>query len=196
MQSPGSAHATERSEQPVQPVFAAGRRGRLQRAREQLLRDQVLADRGTRFGAALLDGLLAMACAVPGAALMFFQAFNSASHRHGRADAFDPADLVGGVLLMMALALPLAIYQWYLISKSGQTLGKRWTGIKIVKLDGSPVDFVSGVVMRVWIVAAIGLVPYVGSCVSLVDPLMIFGDERRCLHDLIAGTKVIVAMPS
>jgi uncharacterized RDD family membrane protein YckC len=158
--------------------------------------DQVLADRGTRFGAALLDGLLALVCAIPGGALLFFQAFNSASTRHGRANAFEPADLIGGIVLMMALALPLAIYQWYLITKSGQSLGKRWTGIKIVKLDGSPVDFVSGVVMRIWVVAAIGMVPYVGSCVSIVDPLMIFGDERRCLHDLIAGTKVIVAMPS
>ena len=158
--------------------------------------EQVLADRSTRLGAALLDALLAMACAIPGGALLFFQAFNNASSRHGRANAFDPTDLIGGIVLMMALTLPLAIYQWYLISKSGQTLGKRWTGIKVVKLDGSPVDFVSGVVMRNWIVAAMGMIPYVGSCVSLVDPLMIFGDERRCLHDLIAGTKVIVAMPS
>jgi uncharacterized RDD family membrane protein YckC len=158
--------------------------------------EQVLADRGTRFGAALLDGLLAMACAIPGGALVFFQAFNSASSRHGRSSQPDLTGLIGGVVLMMALTLPLAIYQWYLISKSGQTLGKRWTGIKVVKLDGSPVDFVSGVVMRNWIVAAMGMVPYVGACVGLVDPLMIFGDERRCLHDLIAGTKVIVAMPS
>lgn len=158
--------------------------------------EQVLADRITRLGAALLDGLLGMACAAPGAVFMASQMFHSVTSRHGRANAFDPADLIGGIVLILALALPLAIYQWYLISKTGQTLGKRWTGIKVVKLDGSPVDFVSGVVMRNWIVAAMGMVPYAGSCVSLVDALMIFGDERRCLHDLIAGTKVIVATPS
>jgi uncharacterized RDD family membrane protein YckC len=69
-------------------------------------------------------------------------------------------------------------------------------GIKIVKLDGSPVNFVSGVIMRNWIVGLMGGIPYVGSCIRLVDTLMIFGDERRCIHDRIAGTKVIVALRS
>jgi uncharacterized RDD family membrane protein YckC len=112
---------------------------------------------------------------------------------HGRSD--DPDFVAVAIIcgLVLAMLLPLNVYQWYLISKQGQTLGKKWLGIRIVKLDGSPVDFVSGVVMRSWLVGLMGFVPYLGGCFRLVDYLMIFTDERRCLHDQIAGTKVVVA---
>jgi hypothetical protein len=44
-----------------------------------------------------------------------------------------------------------------------------------------------------WLVS---LLPSVGVVVNLVDDLPIFRSDRRCLHDLIAGTKVIMAGPS
>jgi len=34
-------------------------------------------------------------------------------------------------------------------------------------------------------------VPQVGGLIGLVDILFIFGKERRCLHDLLAGTRVV-----
>src|SRR5439155_23600249 len=54
-------------------------------------------------------------------------------------------------LVIWGCLAPLALYQWALIARTGQSLGKRWTRIKIFKKDGSDVDFVSGVVMRNWI---------------------------------------------
>lgn len=158
--------------------------------------EQILAERLTRLGAILLDGLLMLLAVTPGIVVATLAFVSSAASRHARRPTFEPGDFAVAGLLAAVLMLPLYGYQWYLISKTGQTLGKRWTGIKIVKLDGLPVDFVSGVIMRNWIVGLMGAIPYVGSCVGLVDALMIFGDERRCLHDLIAGTKVIVAAGS
>jgi uncharacterized RDD family membrane protein YckC len=35
------------------------------------------------------------------------------------------------------------------------------------------------------------MIPVVGRLINLVDPLLIFGKERRCLHDLIADTIVV-----
>lgn len=144
---------------------------------------QILAERGTRLGAAFLDGLLAIITMSP----VFFS--GAWSTRRG----FDP----GGHLAMFGIAavlfLGLMSYQWYLIATLGQSLGKKWLSIKIVKLDGSPVGFVHGVLLRSWITGFLGAIPYIGGCISLVDVLMIFGNERRCLHDQIAGTKVIVA---
>ena len=37
------------------------------------------------------------------------------------------------------------------------------------------------------------MVPFVGGLVSLVDALLIFRDDRRCLHDEIADTIVVTA---
>ena len=103
-------------------------------------------------------------------------------------------DLAGGVATLAMLAL--AIYQWYLLSTTGQSLAKKWLGIRIVKVDGSPVDFVSAVLLRSWVYWALvvfGSVIVIGSVLPLVDALMIFGDERRCLRDHLAGTKVVQA---
>jgi hypothetical protein len=35
------------------------------------------------------------------------------------------------------------------------------------------------------------MVPCVGGLFPWIDALYIFGEERRCLHDLMAGTKVL-----
>ncbi len=35
------------------------------------------------------------------------------------------------------------------------------------------------------------LIPYVGMIFVFIDPLFIFREERRCIHDFIAGTKVV-----
>ena len=63
--------------------------------------------------------------------------------------------------------------------------------IRIVQLDGSPVGFGSGVVLRVWVIGLITAIPYRGGLIGLADILWIFGSERRCLHDYIASTCVI-----
>lgn len=139
---------------------------------------QPLATLGSRLGAHLLDGLLyfgaSLAFGVPGAAF---------------------GDEAIGALACLGM-LTLAIYQWYLLSTTGQSVGKKWVGIRIVKMDGSPVDFVSAVLLRSWAFYAlvfVGTLLFIGSILPLIDALMIFSDERRCLHDHLAGTKVVVA---
>jgi uncharacterized RDD family membrane protein YckC len=158
----------------------------------------VLADRAVRLGAYLLDGLLTFLTLLPALGFFVYSGFTAemSKHRSGSSGigSLDSAELAMFGVLSMVLMLPLIGYQWYLIAKTGQTLGKKWTGIRIVKMDGSPVDFVSGVILRNWVMRAAGFVPYLGSCVGLVDILMIFfNDEKRCVHDFIAGTKVVVA---
>ncbi|MFO7565134.1 MAG: RDD family protein [Enhygromyxa sp.] len=139
---------------------------------------QVLAEPGIRLVARILDGLLYFGVV----ALMGVTSLVLGD---------NPAAALGG-LGMMALT----VYQWYLLSTRGQTLGKQWMKVRVVKVDGSPVDFVSAVLLRNWAINALTLVGsllVLGSVLPLVDALMIFGDERRCLHDHLAGTKVIVA---
>ena len=140
------------------------------------MNDAILASPGSRLAGALLDGLVYVVGMIP-----FFM---FAGMSGGGDEGF-------GMLLLIVPLVFLVGLQWYLISTSGQSVAKRMLGMKIVKVTGDDVDFVSGVIMRSWVPAFIGAIPLVGHIFSIVDPLFIFGDEHQCLHDRIAGTKVI-----
>jgi uncharacterized RDD family membrane protein YckC len=89
-------------------------------------------------------------------------------------------------------ALIYAIVNWVLISTSGQSVGKKLVGTRIVKFDtGALPGFLYGVVLRIWVMGLISAC--IGACAVILDGAIIFGQERRCLHDYIASTKVIVA---
>jgi uncharacterized RDD family membrane protein YckC len=90
--------------------------------------------------------------------------------------------------------LALFITQMYLLSTRGQSLGKKFVGVRIVKYaDNANPGFVHACLLRAIVPALIGAVPFVGGLFSIIDICFIFGEERRCLHDLIAGTKVVKA---
>ena len=173
-----------------------------------------LAERGTRLVAASLDGLLITVPLLPMLALgIYVMSRLLGMVSEGR--VVDPARLPALASLDGMAWWPLAIglgffaacgivvYQWILISRTGQSLGKKWTGIRIERIDGTPITFGTGVVLRNWVPKLIGalpnvvwhlgptVVPYLGSIFHLVDCLYIYREDRRCLHDHIAGTRVV-----
>lgn len=79
----------------------------------------------------------------------------------------------------------------FLLYQYGQTLGKRFMGIAIVTLDNRKPAFFPLIVQRYFSQWLMGMVPMIGIPLRLADILMIFRGDKRCLHDLIAGTKVI-----
>ena len=67
-------------------------------------------------------------------------------------------------------------------------MGKKALGIRIVKMNtGKNCGFVPNVLLRLIVNGLIGISPFYG----LVDILFIFRSDRRCIHDLIAGTQVV-----
>ena len=143
----------------------------------------VLADRGTRFVASFVDTLLVMAIVLPiGIATGFYT----------RA----AAQQVGFPEHVAMLAV-----NGYLLANRGQTVGKMLNKIRIVDAQtGSRLPFVRVFVYRsLWLIPLVviaALIPgqaddILINLVSLVDALFIFGKQRRCLHDYIAGSKVV-----
>jgi uncharacterized RDD family membrane protein YckC len=66
--------------------------------------------------------------------------------------------------------------------------------VRIVRAsDGGDPSFLRAVVLRNIVRHVLSAVPILGSLFALGDILAIFGQERRCLHDMIAGTKVVEA---
>lgn len=87
----------------------------------------------------------------------------------------------------------VAIYNVRLLTEHGQSIGKRYIGIKVVSANGLPATLGQLVLRRYILFQLIGMIPYLGPLVGLVDVLMIFGEEQRCLHDLAADTVVVRA---
>ena len=157
-----------------------------------------LASRWLRLGAALLDELLSNFCAMPGmimlgpSALMLL--YRLATQGRSALQDSDLEMLTGmsgalGVLLLGVLFC--ATIQTWMLAVRGQTVGKRLLGIRIVRVqdDANP-GFVHAVVLRSFVPILLRAIPVVGLGFWLVDVLCIFREDRRCLHDLIAGTKV------
>jgi uncharacterized RDD family membrane protein YckC len=91
-------------------------------------------------------------------------------------------------LLGVIAALVLLVVQLVLVTKHGQTVGKRLVGIRIVRKDTMENGgFVVNVVKRGFLNGLLSLIPGY----FLVDCLFIFREDRRCLHDMIAGTVVV-----
>ncbi len=93
-------------------------------------------------------------------------------------------------VLILFPVFGLTLLQWMLTAESGRTLGKYAMFTKVVLENGEPPGYLRGMVMRYWVTALLGLVPLF----ALADAVWIlFHPEKRCLHDLLAGTWVVNA---
>ncbi|MCH8140804.1 MAG: RDD family protein [Proteobacteria bacterium] len=84
--------------------------------------------------------------------------------------------------------LAIVIYQAVILSRDGQSIGKKALTISIVKVDtGKNGGFVPNVLLRLVVNGLLAFIPlYI-----FIDILFIFRSDRRCIHDFIAGTKVV-----
>jgi uncharacterized RDD family membrane protein YckC len=139
-----------------------------------------LANRLVRIAASVIDLVWA---AIPVFTLFLIWGF-----------ATRAADVPGWLLLAApGLAfLSFVVVHGYLLQASGQTVGKKLTGIRIVGLDGEVPGLAKVIFLRYFPVWCVSLIPsIVGGLLVLTDLLFIFRSDRRCIHDLIAGTRVV-----
>jgi uncharacterized RDD family membrane protein YckC len=144
-------------------------------------RDELeLASAGVRLGAYIIDQLLfGFVVCVPLIVAIVLSIDNKIGNGAGIAWLFF---LVGSIVLIWFNVL-------YVI-RNGQSVAKKWLGIKVVRTDGSPASlgriFWLRNVVNNLITGAFGLY-------FIVDSLLILGDARQCVHDKIADTIVVVA---
>jgi uncharacterized RDD family membrane protein YckC len=137
-----------------------------------------LASRGARLAAQLIDlAISGIACA-PG-----FYLAQMADH---------PGDMVvARGLLALGVALVAAV-QASLLTWNGQTIGKRVLGVRIFRCtDGGNPGFLRAVLLRSVLPLLYASVTCVLRLFALIDIRNILGEERCCLHDYLAGTKVV-----
>lgn len=146
-----------------------------------------LASRGLRFLANVVDTMVVFAptvVALVGVGVM-------AAVVEGDRPLGDDASALVGLLGVLATLLGLAAgagVQVLMQVKYGQSVGKRLFKMRVVRLDGGPVEVWRLVLLR-------NVVPHLASqlcgLIGLVDAAFIFSAEQRCLHDLIADTIVV-----
>jgi uncharacterized RDD family membrane protein YckC len=146
----------------------------------------VPADRGTRLGATMLDGIIF--------ALMVYAPTTMAAIAGGNAGRATGGGAAGAILVVsVALALVGFIAWCWLtikyVKRNGQTIAKKLLAVKVVRSDGSAVSLGRVFWLRNIVNGLISIVPLYG----LVDVLFIFGESRQCLHDKLADTVVVKA---
>ncbi|RKG84409.1 RDD family protein [Corallococcus sp. CA049B] len=134
-----------------------------------------LATRRARLAACLVDGA---ALLLPSLLLGVLRCLALPGEEAMKA----PGVYVPGLLVLFVQAS--------LIRGTGASLGKRLLGIRVVRRDGRPAE--------VWRIALLRNVLPMALCgyfgwLGLVDALFLVGEERRCLHDWVAGTRVVKA---
>ncbi len=148
---------------------------------------QELASRRARLGGAIVDGLTM----IPLIGVIVVLAFRfGASGGLGGNDlaAGIVSGLVGGVLG----TLWHLILNGYLLATRGQTIGKLVAGTRIVDAETDQLVPLLPLILKRWIsIQVLSLIPVLGGFLPLIDSLLIFRENRRCLHDDFAGTKVI-----
>lgn len=145
-----------------------------------------IAGRGTRLGAALIDGVIMMI-------IIFTPMLIIMGGWAAYAEKSQSSGFLFNLLMGLAGFVAYVAVNGVFLAANGQTIGKKLLGIKIVRIDGSKADFQRILFRRLAPIHFLGLIPFVGWVVSLVDCLMIFRESNQCLHDTIADTIVIVA---
>jgi uncharacterized RDD family membrane protein YckC len=126
---------------------------------------------------------------------------------------------MGAFTAALCLLVGLFAYQAYLAATEGRSIGKRIVGLRVVRSDDRPVDFLHGVLLRSWLfgaialaVAAISTRPFAtgaffakvltfwpmatgAGVVALAVATLSRDHDHRGAHDRVADTKVVEADP-
>jgi uncharacterized RDD family membrane protein YckC len=138
------------------------------------------ASRLSRLWAALID-IAVIACIMLPVAFVFGFSFGDLKREF-------PGSLIGATPNALVWLAVNAVF----LARNAQTVGKKLLGIQIVNVDdGKPAAFSRLVVSRFLPIFVVSQLPYVGDVLACLNLLFIFRKDRRCLHDHVAGTRVV-----
>ena len=146
----------------------------------------VPADRGTRLGATMLDGIIF--------AVMVYAPIMMAAMAEGAERSAAGRGTAGAILVVFIVLALVGFIAWCwltikYVKRNGQSIAKKLLAVKVVRTDGSAVSLGRVFWLRNIVNGLISIVPLYG----FVDVLFIFGESRQCLHDKLADTVVVKA---
>lgn len=159
----------------------------------------VLAARWRRLVACIIDTLLQAALWIgAGHGLQSLTGWQLSAEQPARVPTttleywLEPFITAGHPLDYLLGFAAFLVLQGWLLARRQQTIGKLMLGVRITDASGQPAGLRRILLARElpwWLLA---LVPF-GTLLVALEPLFIFRRDRRCLHDLLAGTRVVAA---
>jgi uncharacterized RDD family membrane protein YckC len=152
-----------------------------------------LAGLGHRFGAAFIDGVLNSLCMIP---LYFVLVDLVRLGMQNPSQPLSPEQISEAIMPAYMHCIPLygllAVIQITLLCVRSQSVGKLLLRLQIVDIQNEqPGGPVRAFLLRAFIPTIIEFIPFLGFGFWMVDTLFIFREDRRCIHDLMAGTRVV-----
>ena len=137
---------------------------------------------GSRFMAALVDSLII------GLVEAMVAAITIALAPAGLDDSLEgPAGpWLVAALALIAFALLWGYYVLFEMIWNGQSPGKRWVGLRVIRASGAPISLVDSVVRNL-----VRLIDFLPAYYGIGVIVMFLNDRARRLGDLAAGTVVV-----
>jgi uncharacterized RDD family membrane protein YckC len=148
--------------------------------------DPELATRWQRIGAVLIDALL---YGVPAMLITKFLNLLVIPAR-GQQPSIETLASISFFCFVFFLAL-----NYKPLKMRGQTIGKTVLGIKIIDDQNQVPNIYRLILLRQLPLFLLHPLPMLGKLYSLFDGMLIFGRPRKCIHDLLAGTRVVRVTP-
>jgi uncharacterized RDD family membrane protein YckC len=140
-----------------------------------------------RFGARIIDGIVLGLPLLILAALLIPNLFNP------QRAASSPAGVAAfGLTFFLVYFVLLISYEVLFLKYRGATPGKMACGLKVVRSDGSGLEWGSSIGRFVmWNVVTSGI-PYINFILMTISGIMAGTDgEKRALHDRVCDTRVV-----
>ncbi len=156
------------------------------------------ASRWLRLPAAMIDGFLKTLCylpiTIPLVRTVVAEALRGEQRTFGEISSITSTIVNDHLPRALPLLGALMLVQLALLAWRGQSVGKLLLGLRIVREpDGGPPGVTRAFLIRGGAPFMIEQIPFVGFLFWVVDSCFIFREDHRCLHDLLAGTKVVPA---
>ena len=147
-----------------------------------------LAGRGSRIGAVIIDSIIIIPAFIGIAMITGFW-----DEIFPRLANGIPLSLKENLIMFLVGQSVFLMLNGSFLANYGQTIGKKLMKIKIVDMEGNNLGLIKLYSLRYLAFSLLSQIPVAGGLISLLNILFVFGKERRCLHDRLAGTQVIKA---
>jgi uncharacterized RDD family membrane protein YckC len=153
---------------------------------EQIEVSLEIAGLGSRFVACVVDTLykLLVMLVMGAVGLLLFAAL---------ALSVGPsvAIVLAALLALVYLVFSLGYKIYFEVRRNGQTPGKKFAGIRVIRVGGAPVDFTTSAIRNILSLGDM-MPPVVGSPLYLIDAFFVLVTKQgQRLGDMAAGTMVI-----